>query len=123
MLHIMPTYKGSIDLIARQAILDYGKTLPQKETQYRVLSEEFFEKYHNIDLHDLTIVASNDAEAVVIWLDYLNQVLDLGRHGVHEDQYENVDLENVSVFVRDVFEDSTLGLHKTSTPVVLRLQD
>lgn len=102
--------QGSVDVKRRSAILAYGKKLPQEKICYKV---SYFEgdHYRNIDLSKIEIVANNDAEAIVVLLDYLNNHLESAHN-----QYSGYDAnETIDSFVESMFDNDTLWLKRKKT--------
>ncbi len=121
----MPTWKNKpIYNVIRDKILKYADSLPKSAFIYKIIYYEG-EKYFNLDLSTIQISARNDAEAVIILLDYLNEFLDVASPRDHyedyyevrkADGYDSDDSEDnydfVKYFVSHQFDNDTLWLKK-----------
>jgi hypothetical protein len=120
-------YTGQVNIRRRDTLLAYGRRQVQEPAMYTVHYEDG--DYFNIDM-SLLIQANNDAEAVVVWLDYLNNNLKvLYPSDAYESDMWNIDgvegdvdtdLSLAGAFVDFMFENDTLYLKKHTTIISLR---
>lgn len=102
----------------RSDLLKYGSTLLQEENVYRVSFIDGI--YNGIDVSGIKIIASNDAEAIVVLYDYLNTTAKYYNPIDHFSCIDNDD--DVTVHVSDRFNIDDLRLiREPRASVILKL--